>query len=229
MKSHIISNFDKALFDLKNTTISMGAGAQKSLNNAMLGLLKHDNQMCNQAIVDDDDQDRLEIEIDKMGINVIVRFQPLAGDLRMVIISMKTAGNFERISDHAVSIAKRARKVLQSDKGIDYSDIEPLYEFVGTMLADAIKAYTDGDIELTKSVILREKSLKKTHKIASRIYSKKLEEEHLNHRDYLDLVFICRWLERVGSLAVNIAEDVIFEETSNDVRHGGGLPPSSND
>ncbi|MFT5413350.1 MAG: phosphate transport system protein, partial [Verrucomicrobiales bacterium] len=45
-----------------------------------------------------------------------------------------------------------------------------------------------------------------------------------NYRDYLDLVFICRWLERVGNLSLNIAEDVVFEDTSTDIRHGGQVP-----
>ena len=70
----------------------------------------------------------------------------------------------------------------------------------------------------------RGKELKKAHKSASGIFSRALESECSNYRDYLDLVFICRWLERVGNLAMNIAEDVIFEETNTDVRHGGEIP-----
>ncbi|MGB2350088.1 MAG: hypothetical protein ACPH9O_00475, partial [Akkermansiaceae bacterium] len=70
-----------------------------------------------------------------------------------------------------------------------------------------------------------QKSLKKTHKKTARFFSGKLESATGHYRDYLDLVFICRWLDRVGGLATNIAEDIVFEITSTDIRHGGELPP----
>ena len=93
------------------------------------------------------------------------------------------------------------------------------------MLSHTVTAYSDGDAELALTVVDREKLLKKTHKSTSRFFSEKLEGETEHYRDYLDLVFVCRWLERVGNLATNIAEDVVFEETSADIRHGGELPP----
>ena len=81
------------------------------------------------------------------------------------------------------------------------------------------------DIDLALTVVENEKTLKKTHKTTSRFFSENLETQTGHYRDYLDLVLICRWLDRVGNLATNIAEDVIFETTSADIRHGGELPP----
>lgn len=222
---HILSSFNDALRELKETTLTMGSGAQRNLQHAITGLLERNKQLCNQAIADDEDEDQLEIKVDSLGMSLIVKFRPVAGDLRMVIASMKTAANLERISDQAVSIAKRARKMLKNPDLPHYSQIEGLYQTSASMLADSITAYSDGDAALAVTVIDREKLLKKTHKTTSRFFSKKLEGETDNYRDYLDLVFICRWLERVGNLATNIAEDVIFEETSTDIRHGGEIPP----
>jgi phosphate transport system protein len=142
---------------------------------------------------------------------------------------MKTATNLERISDQAVSIAKRARKMLKNDALEERARVEGLYQIAASMLADAITAYSDGDTDQALAVIEREKLLRKTHKATSRFFSEKLEGDSKHYRDYLDLVFICRWLERVGNLATNIAEDVIFEETSADIRHGGELPQELSD
>ena len=224
-RGHILSSFDEALVALKDTTIAMGASTQRNLQNSFNGLLLRDKQLCNQTIADDDDEDRLEIEIDRMGMNIITRFRPMATDLRLVIASMKTASNLERISDQCVSIAKRSRKMLKNPEIADISRIESLYQVSAGMLASAITSYSDRDAELALSVIDRSSELTKTHKKVSRFFSKKLEDASSSYRDYLDLVFICRWLERVGNLSVNIAEDVIFEETSTDIRHGGELPP----
>ncbi|MBT8044300.1 MAG: phosphate signaling complex protein PhoU [Verrucomicrobiae bacterium] len=226
---HILSTFNTALQELKETTLTMAAGTQRNLQNAITGLLERNKQLCNQAIADDDDEDRLEIEIDRMGMGVIIRFRPVASDLRMVIGTMKTATNLERISDQAVSIAKRARKMIKNHELPETGRVEGLYQVAASMLADAVTAYADGDSELALTVIEREKLLKKTHKNTSRFFSNKLEGETDHYRDYLDLVFVCRWLERVGNLATNIAEDVIFEETSTDVRHGGELPSELTD
>jgi len=221
---HILSSFDEALRTLKETTIAMGSGTQQNLSNAIQGLLQRNKQLCNQAIADDDDEDRLEIEIDRMGMNLITKFRPMASDLRLVITSMKTASNLERISDQGVSIAKRARKMLKNAEVPEIARVEGIYQVSADMLAKAVRSYSDGDTELALSVVACEKSLKKTHKTISRFFTKKLENENDHYRDYLDIIFICRWLERVGNLAVNIAEDVIFEETSTDIRHGGELP-----
>lgn len=222
---HILTTFDQALHELRETTLSMAVGAQKNLKNSIDGLLQQDKQLCNQAIADDEDEDQLEILIDNLGMQIIVRFQPVATDLRMVIGAMKTSTNLERISDQAVSIAKRSRKILKNEEIAEIRRIEGLYQVAAAMLADAVTAYSDSNTELALSVIDQQKELKKTHKKTSRFFSRKLETETAHYRDYLDLVLICRWLDRVGGLATNIAEDIIFEITSSDIRHGGELPP----
>lgn len=222
---HILSNFNDALQELRNSTLTMAAGTQRNLHNAIQGLLLRDKQLCNHAIADDEDEDQLEIQIDNQGMEIIVRFQPVATDLRMVIGAMKTAANLERISDQAVSIAKRTRKMIKNAEVPEVVRIESLYQVAAGMLADAITAYADSDTELALKIIEQQAILKKTHKKTARFFSGKLESETGHYRDYLDLVFICRWLDRVGGLATNIAEDIVFEITSTDIRHGGELPP----
>jgi len=203
----------------------MGSGTQRNLNNAIRGLIEREKSLCNTAIADDDDEDRSEVEIDHLGMRILTKYRPLASDLRMVITSMKVASHLERISDQAVSIAKRARKVIKNPEIKEALKVEGLYKVSSEMLANALTAYADTNPELALSIIESEKALKKCHKSTSRVFSKTLEVETEQYRDYLDLVFICRWLERVGDLAINIAEEVVFEETSTDIRHGGELPP----
>lgn len=226
---HILSSFNEAISSLKESTLTMGAGAQRNLEHAVQGLLQRNKEFCNNAIADDEDEDKLEVEIDRMGMQLIIKFRPVASDLRMVIASMKTANNLERISDQAVSIAKRARKMLKNPELSEAGRIEGLYQVSASMLADAMTAYSDQDSAFALKVIDNEKKLKKTHKSISRYFAKELENETERYRDFLDLVFICRWLERVGHLSINIAEDVIFEDTSTDIRHGGELPATLRD
>ena len=221
---HILTAFDRALNELKEKTIRMGSIAQQNLEASVTGLLDREKALCNQAIADDDEEDALEMEIDRLGMEIILRYQPLAKDLRMVIASMKTAKNLERISDQTVSIARKARKMVKNEEVPERHSIEPLHQTASSMLTEALIAYSDTDTERALAIIERGKELKKAHKAASKVFSKVLEEQCPNYRDYLDLVFVCRWLERVGNLSMNIAEDVVFEDTSADIRHGGTVP-----
>lgn len=222
--NHILTSFDEALTELKDTTVQMGTHALANLDNAINGLLTRDKGLCNQAIADDDEEDRLEMEVDRLGMALIVKFRPLASDLRMVIASMKIASNLERISDHAVSISKRARKMLKNEEMEQTAQLEPLFKEARETLVKALQAYADGDAKTALEVVEADKTVSKIYKKTSKGFTRSLENEEGHERDYLDLVFIARYLDRVSGLASNIAEDVVFTETSMDIRHGGEHP-----
>lgn len=222
--NHILTSFDEALSELREHTIKMGTHALANIDNAINGLLQRNKALCNQAIADDDEEDRLEMEVDRLGMALIVKFRPLASDLRMVIASMKIASNLERISDHAVSISKRARKMLKNEELDETNLLEPLYKQARGNLTKALQAYADGDAALAIEVVEGEKEVSKMYKKTSKFFTSSLESEDGHERDYLDLVFISRYLDRVSGLASNIAEDVVFTQTSMDIRHGAERP-----
>ncbi len=91
------------------------------------------------------------------------------------------------------------------------------------MLKTAIHSYSEGSTDMALKVLSMDDDLNKFHKSATKAYTKKLEEPCENYKTYLNLVFITRWIERIGDLSTNIAEDVIFMESAQDIRHGGEL------
>ena len=108
---HIIKDFDLALSELKSDVLNMAAKTRHNLERAIQALLKRDRELANSVIADDDDVDDLERSIDKAGMELMVKYSPMASDLRFVVSSMKISMNLERISDHATNIAKRAKKI----------------------------------------------------------------------------------------------------------------------
>ena len=96
---------------LKNDALMMSSLAERLLENAMQGLLKRDSTLCNLAIADDEEVDVLEKQIDKEGVEIMIRFHPVASDMRQVISTMKLSSNLERIADQSVVIARRAKKL----------------------------------------------------------------------------------------------------------------------
>lgn len=222
-KGHILSDFDIALNQLKSDTITIATLAQKNVENAYSGLTHRDISLCNQVIADDEEVDQLEIQIDNNSLVIMSKYQPFASDLRLVVASMKITHNLERISDHAVNIAKRVRKIIKNQELDELSFIEPAYEQALLMLKSAIHSYSEGCIDKAHEVLSMDDDLNKFHKAATKAYTKKLEDPCDNHKTYLNLVFITRWIERIGDLATNIAEDVIFMGSAQDIRHGGAL------
>ncbi len=220
---HILTEFDQALSDLKNNTLEMGVLTKRNVENAFTGLTQRDLAICNQVIADDEEVDQLEIQIDNDSLQLMAKFQPFASDLRLVITSMKITHDLERISDHAVSIAKRSRKIIKYGDLEEISLIEPSYNQALKMLDSAMASYSEKCTQQALAVLAMDDELRKFHKMATKAYTKKLEEPCENYKSFLNLTFIIRWVERIGNLSINIAEDVIFMESAQDIRHGGEL------
>ena len=82
---HILGTFDEALGSLRNSVLMMASLTERSLDRAITGLLQRDDKLCAIAIADDEEIDQLEKQVDKDGIDVLLRFQPVASDLRRVV------------------------------------------------------------------------------------------------------------------------------------------------
>jgi phosphate transport system protein len=81
---HILGTFDEALRDLRNDLLTMVRSTERSLDSAINGLLQRDDRLCTKAIADDEEVDQLEKKIDKAGLEILLRYQPVASDLRQV-------------------------------------------------------------------------------------------------------------------------------------------------
>src|SRR6202049_1190054 len=110
---HILGTFDEALSSLRNNVLMMAGLAERTLDRAVKGLFQRDDNLCATAIADDEEIDQLEKQIDKDGVDILLRFQPVASDLRRVVSAMKLSSNLERMADQATNIARRARKLNQ--------------------------------------------------------------------------------------------------------------------
>jgi phosphate transport system protein len=216
---HILRDFDHAISTLKNEVLKMAAKTRQNLEHAIQALMERNRELANSVIADDDEVDELERSIDKLGMDILVKYHPLATDLRLVVSSMKISMNLERISDHAVNIAKRTKKIIDSPELSDVNLIEPLYTLADHLLRDAISAYSDNNASLGASLHARDKELDRMDKDATARFGSRIETSEGRSQEYLHLIFIIRSLERVGDLASNIGEDAVYLEQAKDLRH----------
>jgi len=221
-RKHIYSNFDSALNALKNDVLMMSSLAERLLENAIQGLLKRDSDLCNLTIADDEEVDLLEKQVDREGIELIIRFQPVASDMRAVISTMKLSANLERIADQSVAIARRAKKLNQRPAVQETALIEPLYREALAIFRDSLRAFVDGDSNLALQLKPRDRYLDMLNADLNDKLMGRMTADPEQVPTYLNIIFIARALERVGDHATNIAEDAFWQEVAEDIRHTFG-------
>jgi phosphate transport system protein len=220
--AHILGTFDNALHTLRNNVLMMASLAERNLSNAAKGLFERDDDLSNIVIADDEEIDLLEIQIDREGVELLIRFQPVASDLRLVVTAMKSSVNIERIADQAVNIARRARKLTGTPELAAIRSLEPMFAHTAQMFADAVRAYADGDATLARGLKARDKQLDEMNRQFAELCTERMAAEPSLIQSYLNLIFIARSLERTGDHATNIGEDVVFAIEAEEIRHTQG-------
>jgi phosphate transport system protein len=216
---HILGTFDESLAALRNNVLMMAGLTERSLERAMKGLVDRNDDLCANAIADDEEIDQLEKQIDKDGVDILLRFQPVASDLRRVVSAMKLSSNLERMADQATTIARRARKLNQHPPLPEVELIKPMYDHAMLMFKDSVDAFAREDVELGRAVVPRDQGLDDLNRLASHKLVERMAQDPDQLRGYLNLIFIGRCLERVGDHATNIAEDAVYAAAAEDIRH----------
>lgn len=220
-RSHILTPFTDRLDHLRQSVLEMAQLTKRNLENSIRGLYEHDDDYCNNAIADDEEIDLLEMQIDREGLYIMSRFQPVASDLRDVISSMKIGANIERIADQTVSIARRARKINEHPEVKELHELDKIISLAIKMFDDAIQAYLNDDEKAALEVKIQDKELDLLNKIFNKHLILRMQDDSERIPTYLNLILISRCLERIGDHSANIAEDVVFAVSAEDIRHLG--------
>lgn len=222
---HILGTFDESLAALRNNVLMMAGLTERSLERAMKGLVNRDDNICATAIADDEEIDQLEKQIDKDGVDILLRFQPVASDLRRVVAAMKLSSNLERMADMATTIARRARKLNQHPPLAEVELIRPMYDHAMSMFKDSVDGFAREDVDLARGVVPRDQKLDDLNRRASHKLVERMAQDPDQLRGYLNLIFVGRCLERVGDHATNIAEDAVYAAAAEDIRHQTAAAP----
>ena len=216
---HILGTFDEALSNLRNDLLRMAGLTERNLDHAIRGLLQRDDGLCTKAITDDEQVDQLEKQVDKIGVEILLRYQPVASDLRQVVSAMKLSPNIERVADEATNIAEAARKLNNHAPLAEVNLIVPMQQHAISMFKDSLDAFVREDVDLARAVISRDKQLDDMNAAANRQLTERMMQDRDQLRGYLNLILISRCLERVGDHATNIAEDAVYAAAAEDIRH----------
>src|SRR5579864_5661203 len=107
----ISSSYDAALYGLRSDVLMMSSLTDRILQSAFEAFLTRNSELCDQVIAEDEEIDTLEKQVDQDGVGLLIRYHPVASDMRQVVSAMKVSTNLERVGDQSVNIARRAKRL----------------------------------------------------------------------------------------------------------------------
>lgn len=209
------TQFDEELGRLRLMLLTMGSKADRALFQAMRALELHDVSIAEAVLANDDEIDQLDLQVEIECLRMIALQQPNSRDLRLIGSAIKVVTDLERIGDHAVDIAKVARK-LSSPAGEHYlQDLSKMADAVRSMLGSVLDSLVHHDLLLADSVIDADDEVDDLfHAIRARLQdSMQSTPEFVFEGSYL--LFVSYYLERIADHIVNIAERVYYVEVGD--------------
>jgi phosphate transport system protein len=216
---HILQDFDAALESLRADVLMMASLTDRNLQNAMACLLDGNIELCAVAVADEEEIDELEKKIDSDGVEILLRFQPVASDLRRVISTMKVSANLERIADQAVMVAERSRKLTMFPVLDEANALGPMFMEATNLFRDSVQAFADENATLARSLKARDREIDQINHDVADNFIERMGRYPGRITDYVNLIFIARHLERVGDHAKNIGEEAVYAAEAEDIRY----------
>jgi phosphate transport system protein len=188
---------------------------------AIAGYLDGNKDRIEQVIAGDAKVNELEIAIDNDLGQIIVRRQPAASDLRLILAASKTVTDLERIGDEATKIARMARDIHASGRtaGTRLATIGHISDIVIGMLRKSLDAFARLDAASAARVIGEDAAIDEEFRAILRQLITFMMEDPRTISTSLNIVWVAKAFERIGDHAKNIAENVIYIVKGRDVRH----------
>ncbi|MGQ0700300.1 MAG: phosphate signaling complex protein PhoU [Panacagrimonas sp.] len=219
-KSHISSQFNAELEDVRQRVLAMGGLVEQQIVDATRALMDLDADLADQVFAMDDKVDQFELFIDSECSRILARRQPTASDLRLVYAVIKTITDLERIGDEAHKIAQMANALSKQERLYEHMmETQHLSRHVSQMVRDALDAFARMDSEAALAVVREDVTIDREYEALMRQCITYMMEEPRTIRRVIDLIWCVRALERIGDHAKNIAEYVIYFVEGKDVRH----------
>ncbi|HQF38654.1 MAG TPA: phosphate signaling complex protein PhoU [Opitutaceae bacterium] len=211
--------FDTELDAFRSHLIQMGEKSIEQVRGAIRALVDADVELARKVRAGDDELDRLEVLIDEEGVRYMSLRNPIATDLRLVVVGMKAGHDLERVGDEANGIAKRAIRLAAEPPLKPYVDLPRMAEIAQQMLRDALDCFLQHDNDKALAVIRRDEEVDALNKQIYRELAGFMVENPATISRALELMFISKSLERIADHATNIAEEMVYLAKGEDIRH----------
>ena len=213
-------HFQRDLENLKKELLFIGGLVEEAINNSIHALNNRDAALA-QAVIDKEILiDEKEVQIEEECLKILALHQPVATDLRLVVVILKVNNDLERMGDFACNIAQRALYLSEHDPLPNLIEfIDGLPNMVQKMVRDTLDALVKMNVDTAKSVILADDAVDDINRLMHQKVTETIMQDSSTTERAINLLSTSRYLERIADLSTNIAEDVIFMVEGNVIRH----------
>lgn len=220
LSPHISSRFNDDLEAVRASLLRMGGLVEAQLKKCLATLSEADSVLAAEVVRDDEQVNRMEVEIDEACLRILATRAPAAGDLRLIVAIIKAITDLERVGDEARKIAHISLRLATLERPADrYREVRHLGRLVEDMVHEALDAFARMDAEAALRVPQLDRQVDEEYESIQRQCVTFMMEDPRQIRRMLDVTWAARALERVGDHAKNIAEYVIYMVHGQDVRH----------
>ncbi len=213
---HIVTSFDTDLNTIESLVLEMGGLVEQQLLTCTKALKLGDRDLAKEVIRSDSKINALEAEVNRMSIEVLALRQPVAADLRTVVMTLKIANHLERIGDYIKNMARRTNTITKADAFIgSMSTLARMSDRVQGMINAALDAYNRRDPDAAETVRGDDEDVDQMHNGLFRELLTYMMEDTRNISGCMHLLFIAKNIERMGDHAVEIAGETVYLVTGD--------------
>jgi len=216
-------HLQRELEKIRRMLLSLGALTEDRFRLAIRALNTLDVALAQEIIEKDQEIDFKEVQIEEECLKVLALHQPVAGDLRSLVVVIKINNDLERIADEAANIASCV-KILAKKAGTGFTcDYTSMAEKTGLMLKMSLDAFVHQDDDMAEKVRLMDKEVDTLYNSAYDQIKKAIAQAPDQAGYLINLFLVSRHLERMADHATNIAEEVIYMRRGEIIRHTEAL------
>ena len=216
MSLHLHRDLEK----LKKELLTLGNMVETSFDKAIFALNNREPEAVDEVLKNEVRMNDMEVRIEEDCLKMLALHQPVAVDLRFIVVALKVNNDLERMGDFTKNIARRARDIMQKPP------LSVLPEFytelpvkVRAMIGQSLDAMVKLDKEMAKDVIAMDEWVDDVNRDMHEKVKQIIEADSTYTDVALNLLSVSRYMERIGDLSTNIAEDVIFMIDGKVIRH----------
>ena len=225
-RSHTDRHYEAELKGLHVKILEMGGLVEKQIADAVTAMINRDDEQARLIIERDHVVNRMDVDIDDLCIRLLALHQPAAGDLRLITTGLKITTDLERIGDMAVNMCERILELNREPQLKPLIDLPRMAEVAQHMLRESLDSFVREDVEIALTVCREDDIIDDLNSQLFRELLSYMAENPQTTSRAIRLLFIGKYLERIGDHATNIAEMVVFMVRGKSIRHMGQVPPT---
>ena len=212
-------HLQRDLDNLKKDIVHLGSLVQNSTQSVVEFLGTKSEQQLQDVLEYEDRINELEVDIEEHCLKVLALHQPVAIDLRFIIVIMKVNNDLERMGDQAVNISHRVKSLMDGPEFPISLPIDEMTIAVQKMVSLSLEALVSQDPAIARKVVDMDDIVDDLNAQTYDLIRETIQANPSLVNSAMSMATISSNLERIGDLCTNIAEEVIFMVEGQVIRH----------